>query len=355
MITSLLKPLIYDIDYASLEHTLHSWGQPPYHVKQIWSGLYQSLWNEPDRFTSLPQVLRDQLDENYLFTSLQPRTTLQSSDGETIKTLFYLVDGQAVEAVLMHYSRRQTLCISTQSGCAMGCVFCATGQMGFQRNLSSGEIVEQVLYYARQLAKIGKKVTNVVVMGMGEPFHNYQATLEAIECLNHPVGFNLGARRFTISTVGLIPAIRRFSNENKQVNLAISLHAADDKLRSSLLPINRKYPLDELFSACQEYVEKTNRRLTFEWALIRDVNDTIEQAQKLATRLQVFRKGGVPLCHVNVILLNPTHHYAGKATTHQQALEFKLILEQRGIPCTIRLRRGIDIQAGCGQLAIGSY
>jgi 23S rRNA (adenine2503-C2)-methyltransferase len=218
--------------------------------------------------------------------------------------------------------------------------------MGLKRNLTSGEIVEQVIYYARQLKESGEAVTNVVVMGMGEPFHNYDATMAAIDRLNHPHGFNFGERRFTISTVGLVPAIRRFTAEKRQVNLAISLHAADDELRASMLPIDRRYPLDELFEACREYVNTTRRRISFEWALIQGINDTSEQAELLARRLHGM------LCHVNVIPLNPTSQYNGRATTRQRAIEFQNELEQRGIPCTIRLRRGIDIQAGCGQLAI---
>jgi 23S rRNA (adenine2503-C2)-methyltransferase len=351
------KPLIYDLDYEALTGLLQSWGEPKYRARQVWEGLYLQLWQDPEEFTSLPRLLRQKLSEAFEFSHLQPLTVLDSSDGETRKTLFRLPDRQAVEAVLMRYAQRRTLCISTQAGCAMGCVFCATGQMGFRRNLSSGEIVEQVLFYARHLKKQAEQVTNIVVMGMGEPFHNYDATLRAIDLLNHPQGFNLGARRFTISTVGLIPMIRRFTGERRQVNLAISLHAADDDLRASMLPVDRKYPLSALMDACVEYVEQTRRRVTFEWALIRDVNDTLEQAQKLAQLLQVFRRiksldgNFSALCHVNVIPLNPTQHYSGKATTRQRALAFQAELEKRGIPCTIRLRRGIDIQAGCGQLA----
>jgi 23S rRNA (adenine2503-C2)-methyltransferase len=339
------KPLIYDIELSELAQTLASWSQPPYRAKQIWQGLYRQLWDSPEQFSSLPLSLRDQLGEHFSFAHLTAETVLDSTDGETRKTLFRLLDGQPLEAVLMRYAKRRTLCISTQAGCAMGCVFCATGQMGFRRNLSSGEIVEQVLYYARLLAEQGERVTNVVVMGMGEPFHNYEATLAAIERLSHPEGYNLGARRFTISTVGLVPMIRRFTKEHRQVNLAISLHAADDELRSSMLPVNRKYPLGQLMAACREYVEQTHRRLTFEWALIREVNDTPEQARKLSKLLAGL------LCHVNVIPLNPTAQYAGQATTLERARAFQAILEDNGIPCTIRLRRGIDIQAGCGQLA----
>jgi 23S rRNA (adenine2503-C2)-methyltransferase len=220
--------------------------------------------------------------------------------------------------------------------------------MGFRRNLTSGEIIEQVLYYARYLKEKGEAVSNIVLMGMGEPFHNYAATMAAIDRLNDPEGFNFGARRFTISTVGLVPQIRRFTQERRQVNLAVSLHAAEDDLRSTMLPVNRKYPVDELMAACREYVDVTHRRITFEWALIREVNDSVAHARQLVALLDGL------LCHVNVIPLNPTQSYAGQATTRERAQEFKSVLESHGIPCTIRLRRGIDIQAGCGQLAARS-
>jgi 23S rRNA (adenine2503-C2)-methyltransferase len=341
-------PLAYDLDQNQLENLLSSWGEPRYRSAQIWKGLYQQLWSEPAEFTNLPAGLRERLAENIQFSSLKPTQVLRSNDGETIKTLFTLPDNRAIEAVLMTYERRQTLCISTQAGCAMGCVFCATGQMGYKRNLSNGEIVEQVLYYARQLKANNERVTNVVIMGMGEPFHNYEATLSAIDRLNNPDGLNLGERRFTISTVGLVPMIRRFADEKRQINLAISLHAANDEQRSSLLPINRKYPLADLMEACRYYIQQTNRRLTFEWALIQEINDTPEQARELGRLIKGL------LCHVNVIPLNPTRKYTGKATTHQRAEAFRAELEKIGIPCTIRIRRGIDIQAGCGQLAIES-
>ena len=351
-------PTIYDLDPDSLQSLLTSLGQPTYRAKQLWEGLYRHLWDRVEQFSSLPRSLQQLIANRFTvnnpsdaLTSLKPGTVLSSADGETIKTLFHLSDGLAVEAVLMRYANRRTLCISTQAGCAMGCVFCATGQMGFKRNLSSGEIVEQVLFYARQLSQQSEQVTNIVVMGMGEPFHNYDATLEAIDRLNHPEGYNFGARRFTISTVGLVPAIRRFTNECRQVNLAISLHASNDELRTRLLPINRKYPLDELFSACKEYVHTTRRRITFEWALINGVNDLPEHARHLAERLQAFRSGNATMCHVNIIQLNPTHKYLGQASTRQRAIEFQAEVENHFIPCTIRLRRGIDIQAGCGQLA----
>jgi 23S rRNA (adenine2503-C2)-methyltransferase len=229
----------------------------------------------------------------------------------------------------------------------MGCVFCATGQMGFKRHLSSGEIVAQVVYYARLLHGAGEVVTNVVVMGMGEPFHNYDNTMQAIDRLNDPRGYNLGARRFTISTVGLVPAIRRFAAEKRQVNLAVSLHAADDLARESMMPVGRRYPIDDLLAACREYVSLTGRRITFEWALINEVNDSPEVARQLAAKLKGL------LCHVNAIPLNPTNGYQGTPTSPSRAATFKSTLEHAGIPCTLRARRGIDIRAGCGQLAVG--
>lgn len=337
--------LIYDLSLEELKSQLSAWGEPAYRAQQIWQGLYRSLWNDPQQFTSLSTSLRNRLAEEFTFSHLSPQQTLHSQDGETIKILFTLPDQRAIETVLMHYDVRQTLCISTQAGCAMGCVFCATGQMGFQRNLSSGEIVEQVLHFARLLRAQNEDVTNIVVMGMGEPFHNYQATLDAIDRLNHPQGLNLGARRFTISTVGLVPMIRKFAAEQRQINLAISLHAANDTLRSSLLPINRKYPLEQLIQACKEYIAQTNRRITFEWALIQDVNDSPQHAQELANLVKGL------LCHVNLIPLNPTRQYPASGSTRQRAADFSAVLERAGIPCTIRIRRGIDIQAGCGQLA----
>ncbi len=341
----LQKPSIFDQDITDISTFVKTMGEADYRTDQIWNGLYQNLWPEPNQFTNLPARLKQNLSQVYSFDNLIPRNQLISKDGQTIKTLFQLSDQKMIETVLMKYQKRRSLCISTQAGCAMGCVFCATGQMGFLRNLSSGEIVEQVIYFARYLANNHEKLTNIVVMGMGEPFHNYDATMEAIDRLNHPKGFNFGARRFTISTVGLIPAIRKFALENRQVNLAISLHAANNPLRSALLPINKKYPLDDLLDACHFYVSTTKRRISFEWALINGVNDSVKHADLLADKLSGL------LCHVNLIVLNPTKAYTGKPSSEKTANNFKTKLDERGIPCSIRLRRGIEIQAGCGQLA----
>lgn len=337
--------LIYDLDLAQLAQQFESWGEPPYRAAQVWQGMYRHLYASAGEFTALPKPLREKMATAFDFVGMRAERFLDSSDHQTRKTVFRLPGGNLIEAVLMRYNKRQTLCISTQAGCAMGCVFCATGQMGFKGHLSSGQIVEQVLYYARALKAEALSVTNIVVMGMGEPFHNYDNTMRAIDRLNDGQGFNLGARRFTVSTVGLAPMIRRFADEQRQVNLAVSLHAANDALRLSMMPVDKKYPIEEVLEACRYYVAKTHRRVSFEWALIQGVNDTPAEARLLAKRLHGL------LCHVNAIPLNPTGGFAGQATTRERSEAFKATLEAAGIPCTVRLRRGIDIQAGCGQLA----
>ncbi len=336
---------VYDLDLKDYVEIFTSWDEPDFRATQMWKGLYQHYWQAPQEFSTFPLELRDRLRNEFRFSHLDPLDLVQSSDQTTQKALFQLPDGQAIETVLMHYEERNTLCISSQAGCAMGCDFCATGQMGFRRHLSSGEIVEQVVYYIRQLENRGERLTNIVFMGMGEPFHNYDAVMQSIDRMRHPQGLNIGSRRFTISTVGLIPKIRQFAEEESQVNLAVSLHAVDDDARSSTMPVNKKYPISELMAACREYVQKTNRRITFEWALIRGVNDSARHARKLARLI------GDMIAHVNVIPLNPTSGYEGKATTEERALQFQSILIENDIPCTIRQRRGIDINAGCGQLA----
>jgi 23S rRNA (adenine2503-C2)-methyltransferase len=337
---------LFDLTPDQLTQHLETWGEPRYRAQQIWQAIYHDLTTSPDEITTLPKWLREKLQAEFTLGSLSLAAEARSSDGQTRKLLFRLPDGKSIEAVLMGYRRRRTTCISTQAGCAMGCVFCATGQMGFRRHLGAGEIVEQVLWFARELKVKGDRLTNIVVMGMGEPFHNYEATMAALDRLNDPAGFNFSARRITLSTVGLAPMIERFAEERRQVNLAVSLHAATDELRSELLPINKKYPLAVLFEAVRKYYALTKRRVTFEWALIQGKNDTAAQARALADLA-----AGLP-CHVNVIPLNPTRDYAGQATTRERAAAFKAALESCGLPCTIRVRRGIDINAGCGQLAV---
>jgi 23S rRNA (adenine2503-C2)-methyltransferase len=359
-----ISMLIHDLTLSALAGLLQQWDEPAYRARQIWQGLYQHLYTTPEQFTSLPKALREKMAAELTFSPFKIKTQLDSSDGFTRKTLFELPDGNLIEAVLMRYGdpaddpqmstsdtnrrgakKRRTLCISTQAGCAMGCVFCATGQLGFKRHLTSGEIAAQVMYYAQALKQEELTVTNIVFMGMGEPFHNYENMMAAIDLLNDADGFNFGARRMTISTVGLAPQIKKFADEKRQVNLAISLHAAEDEERQAIMPVNKRYKIDEVLEACRYYVKKTHRRVTFEWALINGVNDTPQVARKLGSLLKGL------LCHVNAIPLNPTQGYHGQATDRQRALAFKESLEQAGVGCTIRMRRGIDISAGCGQLA----
>lgn len=339
------QPLVFDLDQKDLISLFETWGEPAYRARQVWEGLYQHYYDSPNQFSSLPKALRNRMAAELRFTVFQPTQIMDSSDGQTRKTLFEMPDHSLIEVVLMRYDQRRTLCISTQAGCAMGCVFCATGQMGFKRHLTSGEIVAQVIHYARLLHQEGLTVSNVVLMGMGEPFHNYDNTMAAIDRLNDSDGFNMGARRFTISTVGLVPSIRRFADEKRQINLAISLHFADDEARLAMMPVNKRYGVAELMEACRYYAAQTGRRVTFEWALIQGVNDTPEAARKLASLLKGL------ICHVNAIPLNPTPRFSGHATNRERAAAFKKVLTDAGVPCTIRIRRGIDIQAGCGQLA----
>ena len=347
---------IYSQDLENFKEIVESWGEPEYRAHQIWNGLYKKYWNKPEQFTTLSKHLRTKLDNNFIFDSLAVLKSLNSKNKLTVKTLFQLNSGDAIETVLMLSEEckikrpRTTICLSTQVGCGIGCAFCATGQMGFRRNLDSSEIIEQFLYYSRRLNHENKQITNIVFMGMGEPFSNYNGVNLSIDILKSPDGINLGSRRFTVSTIGLVPGILRLAKEKPQINLAVSLHAADDELRNTLVPINKKYPLDMLMNTCLEYVEITNRRITFEWALIQNVNDSLTQAKTLAHRLQSFLRDGGSLCHVNLIPLNPTPDYKHGPSTLHRANEFQKLLNENGIPCTIRKRRGIDIQAGCGQL-----
>ena len=335
---------LYSLDREELTQLVVQMGEQPFRAKQLWNWLYQRLATDPGEMTNLSKKLRAALGAQTRLTPLKPVVEQHSNDGQTKKILFQLEDGQLVETVLMRYDKRRTLCISSQAGCAMGCVFCATGQMGFIRHLTTGEIVAQVLYLARELAAKDERVTNIVMMGMGEPLHNYDNTLKAIDTLTDNDGFNLGARKITISTVGMVPAIRRYAEEKRQTPLAVSLHAATDVERDALIPVAKRWPLDELMDACAEYIEKTGRRLTFEWALISGENDTIEQAQHLGRLISGL------LCHVNLIPLNPTKDYGGRPSSPERVAAFQDALSKYGVTSTVRVRRGIDIQAGCGQL-----
>lgn len=334
----------FDLSLGDLEEQLGQWGHPAFRSRQVWEWIYQKYAGSFADMTNLPLKLRGQLADTFELQGLTAVSLQESADGQTTKVLFQLPDHQLIETVLMKYRKRRTLCISTQVGCAMGCVFCATGQMGFFRNLSAGDIISQVLYFARQLAPVQERVTNIVFMGMGEPLHNYDKTMEALDRLTDANSFNLGARRITISTVGLVPAIRRYADEKRQTPLAVSLHAATDEERNKLIPVSKRWPISELIDACRYYVSQTGRRITFEWALIHQENDTAEQAQALGRLLQGM------LCHVNLIPLNPTQGYVGGPSAKERVEKFQQELARFGVSSTVRVRRGIDIQAGCGQL-----
>ena len=339
-----MKPIIYDLKLNELTNLITESGEPAYRAKQIWQMIYRQLAEDPSEFSNLSKDLRQKLSDYFCFKPLNVEKDLKSSDGQTNKLLFRLQDDRMIESVLMRYRERNTICISTQVGCPMNCAFCATGQMGFIRNLSAGEIVAQVLFFSRLLKSEGLKLTNIVVMGMGEPFHNYDAVMKAVDIISDPDGMDFGERRITISTVGIVPRIEQFTAAKRQINLAVSLHAPSNAVRDQIIPANKKYPIDSLLEACRNYTEKTGRRITFEYALIHGLNDNYENADLLCRRLKGM------LCHVNLIPLNNTKKYEGSGSNHDRTQSFKSVLDKNGIPCSVRLKRGIDIGAGCGQL-----
>ena len=335
---------LFDLERSELEEFLNDLGERSFRMQQIWHGEYIDLASSYDDITTLSKPLRATLTEQLPINTLEVVSTIESRDKRTQKSLFRLADGETIEAVLMLYDVRQTICVSTQVGCAIGCAFCATGKSGFTGNLSAGEIVSQVLRFARILASRGERITNIVYMGMGEPFLNYEQTMKSIRILNDHDGFNLGARSFTLSTVGIIPGIERFTEEDSQVNLAISLNAGDDQLRTRLVPVNARYPLGPLMASCRAYVRKTHRRLTFEIALIDGVNDSTADAQKIARLLAGL------MCHVNLIPLNPIPSSIFRPSPRERVDAFAQELINAGITATVRVERGLKISAGCGQL-----
>ena len=326
----------YQADVEDLGRLLAE--DPPYRVGQVWDGLYHQLL-DPRDMTDLPQGLRKRLDAQ-LPPSLEAESEHESDGGETRKWLWRLRDGARIETVLMHYRDRSTVCVSSQAGCAMACSFCATGQGGFERNLDVGEIVEQVVMAARRARP--RRLSNVVFMGMGEPLANYDRVWRAIRRLHDDVG--LSARHLTVSTIGVVPGIDRMTGEELPVNLAVSLHAANDHDRDRLVPLNRRYPLAAVVAACQRYVEASGRRLSFEWALIDGVNDGPTHAGELAAIAGPLR------AHVNLIPLNPTLGYATLGTPPAGVDAFRRRLQALGVNATVRRNRGTGIDAACGQL-----
>lgn len=336
-------PNLLDFDRPTLAALFEGWGISTFHSERVWTYLYREKATEVTAMTDLRADLRDRLLAETTLQWPECVTAQDSADG-TRKFLLRLRDSEVVEAVLMPYRDRYTACISTQVGCAMGCVFCATGQMGFTRHLSAGEIVGQVLFLQEAAAESARDLRNIVFMGMGEPLHNYDATMTAIDILTDDMGLAFGPRHLTLSTVGLPAGIRRLADEERPVNLAVSLHGATNVQRQALIPIAYRWPLADLLDACRYYVSKRGRRIFFEWTLIAGENDTPEQAHALGRLLQ-----GID-AHVNVIPLNPTGQYGGAPSPNQAIREFKEILDSYGLPSTVRQRRGIDIDAGCGQL-----
>lgn len=333
---------------AEIEQHLFATGFKPVHADAIWAAMHRRGVGDIDAMTEVPQRVRAGLRAAGLCVG-HPEVAREqtSTEGFTRKFLLRLADGEVVETVLMFFTGRATACVSTQAGCAMGCVFCATGQAGFRRQLSAAEIVVQVLHVARVLAREGKRLRNVVLMGQGEPLHNYDAVMRAVDAMIDQKGLELAAERVTLSTVGLVPGIRRLADEQRPMSLALSLHGATDEQRTALVPVAKRWPLAELMDVCRYFTAQTRRGIFFEWTLIEGRNDSPDQAAALG-RLLSGQQG-----QVNLIPLNPTEGYTGSPTGHARAKAFQAVLREHGFHSTLRQRRGIDIAAGCGQLAGG--
>ena len=360
-------PSLYDLTLPELTAWVEAQGAPAYRARQIFHALYQRDVTSPGGMTDLPKGFRDAMAHQFSAAPVASVKHQQSEDGTT-KWLLSLADGQFIETVLIPAKRRKTVCVSTQVGCAYACVFCASGQAGFRRNLSAGEIVQQVLLVQQALRKLAgsgvpasavpdvvtpdagdgpvNRVSNVVFMGMGEPLANYDHLLRAIRILNHPEGLKVGARKMTISTVGLVPMIARLAKEGLQIELSISLHAPNDLLRSKLIPVNTKYPLAQLMAACRAYAEATKRLITFEYILIDHVNDGEAEARELAQLLKGL------LCKVNLIPCHPTPGTTWARPPLQRMVKFAHLLRRAGVLCTLRRSRGLDIEGACGQLRL---
>jgi 23S rRNA (adenine2503-C2)-methyltransferase len=335
---------LYDLTREELIHLLHEWDYSAFHATQIWHYLYRDRVRDWEAMAGLRPDLRDRLRARTALQSLPVNMDTASSDGFTRKFLLRLNDGEQIETVLMTFKGRATACVSTQVGCAMGCVFCATGRMGFTRHLTAGEIVAQVLHLTQLQDGQGAGLRNMVLMGMGEPLHNYEATMKALAILTDHHGLAMAPKHITVSTVGIVPGIRRLADEKRPYRLAVSLHGATDEERQALVPPARRWPLAELIDACRYYTVVLGRRIFFEWTLIAGENDTVEQAHALGRLLQGMA------AHVNLIPLNPISGYDGRPARSEDTKRFQSTLATYGIPSTVRQRRGIDIAAGCGQL-----
>ena len=331
---------IKDYDLKELKEELINIGEKPFRAEQIFKWLYQDNVKSFDDMTNLSIELREKLKQNYTICNFNILNKQESKDG-TIKYLFDVLDGNAIETVLMSYHHGYSICISTQIGCKMGCKFCASTGIKFIRDLTSGEIVEQILAVEQDT---GVKISNVVFMGIGEPLDNYDNVVNAIHIINNPKGLNIGARHISISTSGLVPKIYKLAEENIQCTLSISLHATNNEKRSKMMPVNNSYPIEELIQACKDYIEKTHRRISFEYALAKDNNDNLEDAKELVKLLKGMN------CHVNLIPINKIENGKFDKSSNESIMKFRDYLNNHGIVATIRRELGSDIDAACGQL-----
>ncbi len=328
---------IKDYNIEQLKKELEDLGEKPFRAEQIFKWLYEEKVKSFEEMTNLSLALREKIKENYTMCNFNIIKKQESKDG-TIKYLFDVLDGNAIETVLMRYHHGNSICVSSQIGCKMGCKFCASTGIKFIRNLSSGEIVEQIIKVEQDT---GERISNVVFMGIGEPLDNYENTVNAIRIINNPKGLNIGARHISISTSGLIPKIYKLANENIQCTLSISLHATNNQKRSSMMPVNETYPIEELLQACKDYIEKTNRRISFEYALAKDNNDNLEDAKQLVKLLHGM------LCHVNLIPINKIENGQFDKSSNENIMRFRDYLNDHGIVATIRRELGSDIEAAC--------
>jgi 23S rRNA (adenine2503-C2)-methyltransferase len=339
-----MKPFVYDLTLEEWQDWIKENGESSFRAGQIFDWLYVKRVLAFDEMTNLPKGLRDMLKDQFEFVTLTEVAKYQSTDG-TVKFLFELEDKNAIETVIMKHSYGNSICVTTQVGCRVGCTFCASTLGGLKRDLRPGEIVAQVVKAQKLLDDTNERVSSIVVMGIGEPFENYEATMNFLRIMIHPKGLNIGQRHITVSTSGIVPNIYKFADENLQVNLAISIHAPNDALRSKLMPVNRRFPFADLIEACHYYLAKTGRRITFEYALMGGVNDQAEHAEELASVLK-----DMPLSHVNLIPVNFVAERDFKRTPRDDIFTFQRILERNKINATIRREQGSDIAAACGQL-----
>lgn len=331
---------IKDYNMEELKEELKEMGEKTFRAEQIFKWLYEEKVQSFDEMTNLSLPLREKLKNNYTMCNFNILKKQESKDG-TIKYLLDVLDGNAIETVLMRYHHGNSICVSSQIGCKMGCKFCASTGINFIRNLSSGEIVEQIIRVEQDTEE---RISNVVFMGIGEPLDNYDNVVNAIRLINYPKGLNIGARHISISTSGLVPRIYQLAEENIQCTLSISLHATNNENRSSMMPVNQTYPIEELLQACKDYIQKTNRRISFEYALAKDNNDNIEDAKELVKRLKGM------LCHVNLIPINKIENGKFTKSSMENIMKFRDYLNDHGIVATIRRELGSDIDAACGQL-----